>query len=390
MIDNDIIDKGLDTDTFSLRCAKGSDGQWSWTDKFDEDCTLTDISNSFDSNSVEVIDTDNNVIEINSNQFMYGKGNVNQNRGKVYSDSAVTHNYGEVYGNGNVTNNYVNVYGNGNVTDNNTGGKVYGNGNVNTKNYSFVYGNGNVTNNNFGKVYGNGNVKTNIGFGYGKVYGNGNVDNNDNGGKVYGNGTIKGNDNGNVGTTVEDKTKTITNPEDNLYGNGYTIIISKREEKRVINGDIITDTPNDAVLGNTVTTNSNDKSAEPNAIVNSSVIRCSGTSKDAKLLVYGNDITGNNNIVNGFRIYKIDEKNEKIEHILVGNVRTGSISNYGYTDLAANVIIGNYNVINPNYISDNKNDVEVAPNVVIGNYNVINDPYTIVLKGTCNVFNSTT
>ena len=230
---------------------------------------------------------------------------------------------------------------------------------------------------------------------YGKVYGNGNVETNDNG-FVYGNGRIYDDTNGewvdntNVGTTVKDKT--ITDPQYNLYGNGYTITINEVKKKRVINGSIITDTPTDPIEGNIVNTPTNIQTNmqlyQPNSIVNSSVIHCSGTSKDAKLLVYGNDITGNNNVVNGFRIYKIDEENEKIEHILVGNVRTGSISNYGYTDLAANVIIGDYNVINPNYISDNKNDVEVAPNVVIGNYNVINDPYTIVLKGTCNVFNA--
>ena len=380
--DTDIEDLNLNLGTYTFRLKRKKINKntytYSWLSK---ELKLTKIWIGFDSSRVEIINDNSGIDELGSNQFMYGKGNVNKNNGKVYSDSAVTDNYGEIYGDGDVAENNSGgkVYGNGfvgnekdTIDDVNDGtatevyGNIYGNGGVGYNYWAYVYGNSYININEY-YSYGNGNINTNKWY----VYGNGDVKNNYK--DVYGNGRI-----------YDDTYGKWFDNTDISPSNGETITVTNK--KTVVNGGIITDTTNDPIKGNTVNTPTNYKSDVPNAIVNNSVIHCSGTS-DSKIHVYGNDITGNNNVINGFRIYKIDE-NETIEHIVVGNVRTNSdIYNYGYTDLAANVIIGNYNVINPNYISNNKNDVKVYPNVVVGNSNVINDPDTIVLKGTCNIFN---
>ena len=264
--DDDIKDEGDSNDTFSLRYTK-TDG---WSIKMNDVQSLTDISNSFNSN-IEVIPGDENINKLEENQFMYGNGDIRENYGKVYGNGKIVfYNYD--------SGNYGEIYGNGDVEYNNSSGFVYGNGDV-KYNYGWVYGNGDVTYIYSGEVYGNGNVNDNSNFvygngnvtyNYGEVYGNGNV--NDNRVFVYGNGNVD-NNNGTIYGGTEYGYDEIIDPEDNVIGNGKTIIVNDEGISCVINED---ETYSEStLLGNTIKTSKNTKFGIPNTIVNSSLINSS-------------------------------------------------------------------------------------------------------------------
>ena len=348
--DNDVFEEDL----FTFRCIKRNYG-WNWLCLLDDEnnCTLTGIWIKFDDN-IAVI-TGGDVEELSSDQFMYGncKVTTNDNGGKVYGNGDVNHNSGyesNVYGNGKVVINYRgNVYGNGKVTNNS--GNVYGNGFVNN-NGVHVFGNGNVTTNR-GFVYGNGNVDDNSN---GNIYGNGNV-NNTNNSNVYGNGK-KGNDD-NIYPSTETINSAVTDQD--VYGYGNTVTITDGNS-HVINGYIYEQELSDnTAKANTVNVRYNTSSSAPVAIVNSSVVYIS--EEDKKITVEGNTVNGDSNVINGFRIYG--------KHMIVKE----------------NVITGNYNTINPNYMDESADDITFEPHKIIGNYNIINDPNAVVIKGTMNIFN---
>ena len=355
------------TENFTMRYTK-EDDEWKWLNNLGDGCTLTGIWVKF--NDISIITSNTTVNELIGDQFMYGNGTVIYNKeGYVYSDCTVKTNGGEnaafIYGNGNVETNKNFVYGNGNVETNKN--FVYGNGNV-TNNDGWVLGNGNVTTNyNDSYVYGNSNVTNND---YGNVYGNGDVTNNYS--KVYGNGTVDNNDGTISRGTEYDEDDEIIDPEDNVYGNGKTITVNDEIIERVINGLIFSESSVTTIPGNTVNILKETEYSYPNTIVNSSVIY------DSNVTAVGNRIDGNTNVINGFRVYN--------NNVIIGGTRNDNELT-GYNGNVANLIIGDYNVINPNYVEKDLTGVEISPNIVIGNYNIINDPNTIVLKGTCNVFN---
>ena len=324
--------------------------------------------------------------------FMYGTGKVTTNSGcRVYSNSKVdtNKNIGRVYGNGDIFINDENgfVFGNGfvgnkydNITNLNNEdatevwGYVYGNGGVGYNCSANIYSNADI-NINVSDIYGNGTVIQNTSFNgsYGNVYGNGNVENNNEDSWVFGNGDVINND-GSIIIGTYYKDKEITDLTFNLCGNGNIITVNGNGYYRVINGEIYLANITNVIKGNIVST-SNDTQFyyEPNAIVNSSVIRTDNITAE------GNRIEGNNNVINGFRVYN--------SNVIIGSTRTDTELN-GYNDPVANVVIGDYNVINPNWVDSNvKSTVTQYPNIVIGNNNVINDTNTIVLRGTCNIFN---
>ena len=202
------------------------------------------------------------------------------------------------------------------------------------------------------------------------------MENND--GNVYGNGR-KGSldENGDVvyNDNIYPSEKTINSEVENIdvYGYGNTVTITD-EYYRVINGYIHTDTTELSAtdkgiiaLGNTVNGRTMDGFGYQIAIVNSSVVYCSGEDEKNKITVEGNIVNGDCNVINGFRIYG--------SHMLV----------------KANVITGNYNVINPNYIDEKATDIEFENGktaIITGNCNVINDPNAVVVRGTMNIFNN--
>ena len=360
--DEDIYSNDINGD-FTLRYTK-EDDEWKWLSNLGDGCTLTGIWIKF-LDRIKIITSNTTVNELTEYQLMYGNGTViNNNEGYVYSNSTVVNNGERSL-----------VYGNGIVETNDSRGFVYGNGNVTTNKGSSltgggkVYGNGNVTNNNGNSsVYGNGDVETNDGY----VYGNGNTKNNKY--SVYGNGDVK-------------TTWNIIA----VYGNGRIFDKTNGEwvdnteppsDSHVINGNIININTGDNIVETVKDIN---KDSTNNIVVNSCVIKCNGTDDKNKIIVQGNIIRGNSNTVNGFRIYG--------NYITIGVDRSSSKTDLyveelkNYKQPVANVIIGNKNVINPIFVDENLTGVTQSLNVVIGNNNVINDPNTIVLKGTCNVFN---
>ena len=211
-----------------------------------------------------------------------------------------------------------------------------------------------TTNNNGSYVLGNGDVTYNNGY----VYGNGRK------GSTDENGVIVYNDNIYPSNTTENSEVRNTD----VYGYGNTVTIT-REILWSINGYIYTDTTelSDKIAkGNTVNGRSVSRFGYPVAIVDSSVIYCSGEDEENKITVEGNTVNGDRNVINGFRIYG--------SHMLV----------------KANIITGNYNVINPNYIDEKATDIEFENEetaIITGNCNVINDPNAVVVRGTMNIFN---